>query len=475
MTDDRLDRMGAFDGVMWGIEQDPLLRSVIVAMTVLDGPPDMDVLIDRVHRMTQVNTKLRKRVIGNPISPIPPRWELHPNFDLTYHIRRYQVAPDGTDTPLLRIAEQMGEQDFDRDRPLWEMAVVQGFDGERSAVIIKLHHAITDGVGGMAMAATLFDLVRTPADLGPELPDPEGEPLGLSGRLTNGLQFTAQQAVKRTRSLAGMTVGLATRAVSAPGDTAAEGAAFAQSAARLLAPASEPLSSLMKGRSLAVRMVVLQMPFADLKAAAKAAGGTINDAYVAAVAGGLAAYHEAHGAPTSAVRVNMPVNVRSEGPDDDRGNRWVPARFALPIGTGDPAQRIRSLSPLLLQARTEPALRVSDSVYRLLAALPQSATTSISAGMMKGCDVAITNVPGPPIPLFAAGAAVEVIVPFAPKGGAAANFALMTYNGVAFIGVNLDTRAIPDSDVLLQHVVDGFEQVLALSGNATRVRVGVHS
>jgi diacylglycerol O-acyltransferase len=475
MTDDRLDRMGAFDAVMWGVEQDPLLRSVIVAMTILDAPPDMDVLLDRVNRMSKVNDKLRRRVIGNPMSIIPPRWELDPNFDLSYHVRRYRVASDGTDTPLLRIAEQMGEQDFDRDRPLWEMAVVEGFDGEKSAVIIKLHHAITDGVGGMAMAATLFDFTRTPTDPGPDEADPEGEQLGLAGRIANGLQFGARQVVKRGTSAAGQVKSLATHAVTAPTETASEGAAFAQSAARLLAPASEPLSSLMTGRSLAVRMVVLQMPFRDLKAAAKAAGGTINDAYVAAVSGGLSTYHQAHGNSSDSVRINMPINVRSDGPSDNGGNRWVPARFALPLDSGDPTQRIRKLGPLLLQARTEPALRVSDTVYRLLAALPQSVTTSISAGMMKGCDLAVTNVPGPPIPLYTAGAAVEAIVPFAPKAGAAANFGLMTYNGIAFVGLNIDTRAIPDAETFIEHVVAGFEEILALAGTEAKVRVGVHS
>ena len=160
MSDERLDRMGAFDAVMWGMEHDPILRSPIVAMTVLDAVPDVDLLIDRITRMTLVTPKLRQRVIGNPISPIPPRWETDPNFDLSFHLKRYHVPADGTDRPLLRIAEQMGEADFDRDRPLWEMALVQGWDGDRSAVIIKLHHAITDGVGGMAMAASLFDLTR---------------------------------------------------------------------------------------------------------------------------------------------------------------------------------------------------------------------------------------------------------------------------------------------------------------------------
>jgi hypothetical protein len=327
----------------------------------------------------------------------------------------------------------------------------------------------------MAMAAMLFDFTRTPSDPGPDEADPEGEQLGLAGRIANGLQFGARQVAKRGASAAGHVKSLATHAVTAPTETAAEGAAFAQSAARLLAPASEPLSSLMSGRSLAVRMVVVQMPFRDLKAAAKAAGGTINDAYVAAVSGGLATYHQAHGNSSDSVRINMPINVRSDGPSDNGGNRWVPARFALPLDSGDPAQRIRTLGPLLLQARTEPELRVSDTVYRLLAALPQGATTSISAGMMKGCDLAVTNVPGPPIPLYAAGAAVEAIVPFAPKAGAAANFGLMTYNGIAFVGINIDTRAIPDTDTFIEHVVAGFEEILALAGTEAKVRVGVHS
>jgi WS/DGAT/MGAT family acyltransferase len=476
MTDDRLDRMGAFDAVMWGVEQDPVLRSVIVAMTILDAEPDVDVLIDRVTRMTLTVPKLRQRVIGNPVSLIPPRWEFDPNFDISYHLKRYHVPADGTDRPLLRIAEQFGEQDFDRDRPLWEMALVQGFDGDRAAVILKLHHAITDGVGGMAMAASLFDLTRTPStDLGPMPPDPAGAVLDLPGRIVNGAQFLARSVARRGSALADGVLDLTTRVVGDPGETAVAGAAFAQSAARLLAPASEPLSPLMHGRSLSTHMAVIQVPFRAFKAASKQAGGTLNDAYMAAVAGGVATYHEAHNSPADYIRVNMPVNMRVSGDASGGGNRWVPARFPMPVDSGDPVTRIKHLSPILKQARTEPALVVSDTIYRLLTALPQSAATSISAGMMKGCDLAITNVPGPPIPLYAAGAQVQVIVPFAPKGGAAANVGLMTYNGVGYVGINIDTRAIPDPEAFVDHLRAGFDQVLAIADPEAHAVVGFHS
>ncbi len=475
MTDDRLDRMGAFDAVMWGVEQDPVLRSVIVAMTILDKEPEVELLVDRITRMTLAVPKLRQRVVGNPVSLIPPRWEVDDNFDITYHLKRYHVPSDGTDRPLMRIAEQLGEHDFDRNRPLWEMALVQGWDGDRAAVILKLHHAITDGVGGMAMAASLFDLTRTPStDLGPLPPEPTGDVLGLPGRVVNGVQFAGKAAIARGRALAGGVVDVTAHAVSDPGSTAVEGAAFAQSAARLLAPASEPLSPLMHGRSLSTEMAVIQVPFAAFKAAAKKAGGTLNDAYMAAVAGGTARYHEAHSAPCEYVRVNMPVNMRTSN-DSSGGNRWVPARFPMPIDSGPAIDRIRRLSPVLKQARTEPALVLSDTIYRLLTALPQSAATSISAGMMRGVDLAITNVPGPPIALYSAGAEVQAIVPFAPKGGASANIGLMTYNGTGYVGINIDTRAIPDADVFLEHIRAGFDEVLAIADPEAHAVIGIHS
>ena len=203
-------------------------------------------------------------------------------------------------------------------------------------------------------------------------------------------------------------------------------------------------------------------------------GGTLNDTYMAAVGGGVAAYHEAHNAPCEYVRVNMPVNMRTSS-DDTAGNRWVPARFPMPIDSGDAATRIRRLSPLLMQARTEPALVVSDTIYRLLTALPQSAATSVASGMMKGCDLAITNVPGPPIALYASGAEVQAIVPFAPKGGAAANIGLMTYNGIAYVGINIDTRAIPDPEVFVECIRAAFDEVLAIADPDARAVLGLHS
>ena len=108
--------------------------------------------------------RLRQRVQSNPLSIAPPRWEVDPNFDLDFHVRWLRPAAGGSLRDVLDLAEPIAMQGFDRARPLWEVDVVEGLDEGRSALILKLHHAITDGVGGVKLAMHLFDLDRDGTD-----------------------------------------------------------------------------------------------------------------------------------------------------------------------------------------------------------------------------------------------------------------------------------------------------------------------
>lgn len=459
-------RMGAFDAVMWNVEEDPVLRSVIIAVLVLDKAPDIETATDRIERMTLSVPKLRQRVIGNPVSMVPPRWEVDPNFDLMYHLR-WVAAPrkDRSLRPAMTLAQTMAEQDFDRKRPLWEMTLMTGLPKGRAALVVKIHHSITDGMGGLTMAAALLDLAREPsADLGDKPAAPSGDVLGLSKRLTSGVAFEAKRFATTSRSAVTGLGSLAVRAVKDPVSTASDTASFAQSAARLLAPASVPESPIMTERSLSGYFDVLECEFDDLKRAAKSNGGTFNDAFMTVVARGLSAYHVRHGAPVEGLRVNMPINTRTDSDDAGGGNRWVPARVVIPVDVDDPAEHMRALHPVLKQARTEPALMLSDQVYRLLVRMPTAASTALSAGLMKGTDVAATNLPGPPLPVYFAGAQVEQMLPFAPRGGAALNIAMMTFNGKAQFAINIDERAVPDPENLVADLQSALDDVIASGG-----------
>ena len=128
----------------------------------------------------------------------------------------------------------------------------------------------------------------------------------------------------------------------------------------------------------------------------------------------------------------------------------------------DTLERMQQLHPVLDQVRNDPALALSSIVYRLLTVLPRSITTNIAGSLMKGVDVAATNVPGPPIPVYCAGSKVEALIPFAPKAGAAVNIGLMSYDGVAYVGINCDPAAVTDPELFTECFRQAVENVIDL-------------
>src|SRR4051794_5153254 len=175
MSDMRFEeRMSDADALMWTIEKDPLLRSTITAVAVLDRAPDPERLTDSIERATRLVPRLRQRVMSNSMSIAPPRWEFDPNYDLTYHLRWMKAPGAGTLRELLDVAQPIAMQGFDRARPLWEFTVVEDLADGRAALIMKVHHAVTDGVGAVKIALHLFDLERdVPLDRGPMPDEPD--------------------------------------------------------------------------------------------------------------------------------------------------------------------------------------------------------------------------------------------------------------------------------------------------------------
>ena len=449
-------RMNDSDALMWGIETDPLLRSTIIAIALLDRAPDPERLQDKIERGTREIPRLRQRVVVPPWRVAPPRWAVDPNFDLRYHVRWTKAVGDGSVRSLLDVAAPIAMQSFDRARPLWEFTVVEGLADGRAALIQKVHHAVTDGVGGMKMAMMLLDLER---EAGPEAdpmpPTPEPEFFTPWELLRDGLAHER----RRQLGIVQRSIGQARDAITNPLATGFGAAAGAASLARMLRPAFAPMSPIMTGRSLSARFDVLNAPLADMKAAAKKAEGKLNDAFVAAVAGGLARYHQRHGTPVEALRMSMPINIRAADSEVMGGNQFVPARFAVPMNIADPLERMRCVRELVATQRAEPALSFTEAIAGVLNRLPTGITTQIFGGMLKGMDFVTSNVPGAPIPVYLAGAQVEANYALGPLSGAAINATLLSHVDEVFVGINSDPAAVPDPDVLVECLEDGFAEV----------------
>src|SRR5439155_23977506 len=187
------------------------------------------------------------------MSIAPPRWEFDPHFDLGYHLRWTRAGGDGSLRDVLDTAQPIAMQGFDRARPLWEFTVVEGLGDGRAAIIMKIHHAITDGVGAVKIAMHLFDLERdVELDRG-EVPDePDIHVMNQLERMLDAFEH------ERRRQL-GIARRTATSLMSAGASAAADAAATARrlqetlsSVGRMLAPATKPLSPIMDGRSLSV-------------------------------------------------------------------------------------------------------------------------------------------------------------------------------------------------------------------------------
>ena len=456
-------RMSANDALMWAIEKDPLLRSTITMVMVLDRPPDRHRFTRRMERVSRVVPRLRQRVLAHAYSIAPPRWEVDPNFDLSYHLRWMRATGDGTLREVFDIAEPIAMQGFDRARPLWEFTVVDGLADGGAALIGKIHHSITDGVGGVKLQMEMLDLEADPVTDDDPLPAaPSPEPLSEARRWADAMAWEGRRGLGTLRGGIDALAGRASQAVSDPVGAFDEALRTAGSVVKMVEPAVEPLSPLMRDRSLSVRFDALELDLDRMKAAARLVSGKLNDAFVAGVAGGLSRYHDHHGRPVGALRMTMPINIRTEQTSMRAGNQFAPARFPVPLDIDDPIRRMNAVRELVEAMRREPALSLTDGLASVLNRLPITATTALFGSMLKGIDFVTSNVPGPPVTVYVGGAKMVRQIALGPMTGAATNILLLSYGDQVNIGINTDPAAIPDPERFVDCLQAGFDEVTDL-------------
>jgi WS/DGAT/MGAT family acyltransferase len=441
-----VDTMSGADALLWTIGRNPVLRPTVIAVMVLDKSPDWATLQSRVTALTEIVPRLRSHAVVRPWGRGRPQFIEDRQFDLALHLRRMALPSGSTFRDVLDIAQTMGTTGFDPFLPLWEVVETDSFDGERAALIVKLHHSLVDGVGGFAVLAHLLDTERNPST-------PRAPVSAESGSTT---AFDLMKYPQGLRKVVDAAFGAVVRPVESIQHLASAGA----SVARLLAPARQPISSLMTERSFRRVFEVVDLPQGKLRRAATAMGGTLNDAFVASVVRGLKRYHELHGVVLNDIRALMPVNVRAKANTLD-GNHFVPARFVVPTGT-DASECLRAVQRITDQWKHAPGLALSDVLANALSFLPSPVATSLWGSMLKGDDFCVTNIPGPAFKVFVASSRVERIYAFAPPSGAALNVSLITLAGREYVGIAIDSAAVSDSSKLAVCIEEGFGEVFEL-------------
>ena len=450
-------RLGGWDFATWRMaSDDPVMRSTIIGLLVLETSPDWDQLCDRFERATRLSPVLRSKVVEGPLDLQTPRVVVDPDFDLGYHMRRFSM-PGARWTDVLTEARRQSMTDFDKERPLWRMTLIEDLPGGKSALIVKLHHAIADGQGAVQLGLALLDFTAEGSDLGPMPEAPEPVELDTRGFMqavirnnVGWVAKTAEDAIKGIGPLAMAAIKNPMQLVSKVRETAESVARFTKIPLPL-----GPLSPIMQSRSINYHFDTIDIDFAQFRAAAKKRERTVNDLFLAAISVGMFRYHETMGRPVGELRMNMPISLRTSG---DQSNAVTIARFEIPISNVI-EDVLEAAATIVRSWRAEPALKLADYFAELTRFLPPELVSAAA----QTSDLTASNVPGVPVPVWLAGARVERMYPLVGTIGAAINVTMLTYEGTASVGVSSDDAAVGDRAELIASLRSGFGEVIGSS------------
>jgi WS/DGAT/MGAT family acyltransferase len=452
------DYLSQNDTIMWAVEADPLLRSTIAGVAVLDHAPAFSEVRRRVEAVTWAIPHLRCHVAAVPLHPTTLRWVEDPQLDLDYHVRHLTLPAGATLQDALDLVRTQVMSGFDRARPLWEFLLVDGLDEGRAVWAMKAHHVLTDGIGSVQLAAQLFDFSPEPPPP-PKAPDrhvPPDRAAGTADLLVDVVLHDIDGMVDLARRTLGSVIPGMLHAVREPHHVIRDTVNVARSIGRAIAPATETLSPLMRERRLSSAYRTLDVSTELLHAAAHRHNATLNDAFLAGITGGMSRYHAHHGHEVDELRVAMPLSLRTED-HEAGGNHVTVMRFTVPVGNASVAERLQRLHERVKEVRAEPAIAYTEVIAGVLSVVP----VGVLGAMLRHVDFLASNVPGTPTPMYLAGAEVTRFYPFGPTAGSAVNITVMSYAGTFCIGVNADGAAIPDPDRFVACLAQGFAEVLA--------------
>ncbi|MGB9227876.1 wax ester/triacylglycerol synthase family O-acyltransferase, partial [Mycobacterium sp.] len=382
-------------------------------------------------------------------------------FNLDFHVRRVRVSEPGTLRQAFDLAEVMLQSPLDISRPLWTVTLVEGLADGQAATLLHLSHAVTDGVGSVEMFAEIYDVERDPPPRAMP-PQPIPEDLTPNDLMRQGINHLPMAVVGGVLGALTGVVSAAGRAVLEPGSTVSGIVGYTMSGVRVMNRAAEP-SPLLRRRSLTTRTEAIDIRLSELHKAAKAGGGSINDAYLAGLCGALRRYHDALGVPISTLPMAVPVNLRAEG-DAAGGNQFTGVNLAAPVGTVDPVARMKKIRAQMTQRRDEPAMNIIGSIAPVLSVLPTAVLEGIT-GSVVGSDVQASNVPVYPGDTFIAGAKILRQYGIGPLPGVAMMVVLISRGGWCTITVRYDRASVRNDGLFAQCLVQGFDEILALAGD----------
>jgi diacylglycerol O-acyltransferase len=414
-----------------------------------EGGLDYEGLVELIGRRIALVPRFRQRVRAVPGHLANPVWVDDEDFDLTYHVRRSALPRPGTDAQLRELVGRLMGRRLDRQRPLWEVYLVEGLAGGRVGIVTKTHHAMVDGVSAVDLGTVLLDSTPEPGELPRDDWEPHREPRAVA-LLAGAVREYAAAPTHVLDAARGAVVDVRTTAGGAAG--LARGLLSSLRTVPRPAPSSPLNLPIGEQRRVGTAKTALD----DYRRVRAAHGGTVNDVVLATVAGALRTWLLTRGepiTPATAVRAMVPVSVRDDAGRGQLGNRVSSYFVDLPVGEGNPVMRLHQVA-FAMRAHAESGQSVGADALAQLSGFAPPTLHALAARVASDvtrrlANLVVTNVPGPQQPMYAAGARLLEMYPVVPlPKGQALSIGLTSYDGGVFYGLNADRDALADVDVL---------------------------
>ncbi|MFW6599439.1 WS/DGAT/MGAT family O-acyltransferase [Propionibacteriaceae bacterium Y2011] len=410
--------------------------------------------------------RYRQRVRALPGGLAAPVWVDDVAFDLTYHLRRSALPRPGTPEQLREFLGRVMSRRLDRNRPLWELYLVEGLADNRFALVSKTHLALVDGVDTVDLGQVLLDEDPAAPVERPVTWEPNPEPGGLDLLVAAAYDGVRDPA----RALGGLrrgVTGVLGTAVAVGDATGGLGATFGDLAASaLMGTAPAQASPFIGAASEQRRFAGVRARVDDLKAVRSRLGHTINDVVLAIITGGLRGWLQHRGENIGSVLALVPMSVvDADDQPSSLGCRVAPHLTALPVGESRPAMRVHQIA-IATQAHKDTGVAVDARTLTDLAGFAPATlhALGVRAGyetVRRRYDLVVTNVPGPRSPVYAAGAQLEESFPVVPLGqGHLMAIGVTSYDGGVGIGITGDRDRLSDIDVLAQCMEESIEELV---------------
>ena len=464
------ERLSALDASFLSVEDESCHMHVGAVSTFDAAPlrlPGGGVDIDRIRRAILARLRFvprfRQRLAWVPYEGAPI-WVDDDRFRLAYHVRHTALPQPGDERVLKRLVGRIMSQPLDRKRPLWEMWVVEGLDGDRVALISKTHHCMVDGISGADLMSVLLDAT----------PDGDAEALQpwAARPMPSRRQLIADAALRRAAQPVEF-VRAAYETLSSGGEGLRQLSDAALGLARAFAPAFRPVSRTPLNVEVGPhrRFDWTAMRVADLKAVKKVLGGTLNDVVLATVSGALRRFIAQRGYPTDDLRMRalVPVSVRTEDQRGTLGNRVAQIIAPLPVDRADPVARLKAVRATTANLK-ESKQALGGEVLTAISewTVPNVLVQAVRlATIARPYNLIVTNVPGPQIPLYLQGARMQTAYPVVPLfEGLALTVGLFSYDGGLYWGLNGDWEQLPDLHDFVLALETSFVELQTAAGTA---------